>query len=90
MTDRSQSSVAAYGSDAWVALRFGRTVQWFRQHRAALEIEGFPRKDRLVGMTLKADVDAWLARRRTVADADAVQPDTHHTTKPTDRQLHGL
>jgi hypothetical protein len=80
MTDLSLSPFAAYGSDRWCADRLGKSLGWFRTHRARLEREGFPAKDTLVGLTLKADVDAFLARRRKVADAAPVRQDAHHTT----------
>lgn len=67
--DRTFSDVAAYGSDSWIAARFGRSLEWFRKSRTKLEADGFPKPDPLIGFTLKADVDAWLAKRRRVADA---------------------
>ncbi len=82
MTDLSLNPLAAYGSDRWCADRLGKSVSWFRKHRPRLEREGFPRKDALIGLTLKADVDAFLARRRKVTDAGPVQQDMHHTTTP--------
>ncbi|WP_234464103.1 hypothetical protein [Paracoccus caeni] len=66
--DRTFDAVAAYGSEHWVAARFGRSHDWLKRERPRLEAEGFPPRDRLTGYTLKADVDAWLAKRRRVAD----------------------
>jgi len=70
----------AFLSDRAVAEHLGLPVSTFRKKRAALEAEGFPAKDRLVGLTLAADVNAWLARRRVLADRDEVQTGRHHET----------
>jgi hypothetical protein len=76
VTDLSLTPLAAFGSDKWCSERLGKSIGWFRTHRPRLEREGFPAKDTLIGLTLKADVDAFLARRRKVADA--VHQDAHH------------
>lgn len=76
----------AYISDTLVAFFLGRKVSWLRTNRDALEREGFPRKDKLVGLTLRADLDAWLARRRNVADAETVRT----TDSTTNEVLHEL
>jgi predicted DNA-binding transcriptional regulator AlpA len=63
------------GSLAWVAARLGRSTDWFRTHRETLEQEGFPRPDPIIGLYLKADVDAWLdSRRRTRATVSTTIP----------------
>jgi hypothetical protein len=78
--DPSFNPDAAYGSDRWLAHTLGRSYEWFRKARPKLEADGFPRKDRVVGYTLKADVEAWLGRRRVVPDCVKVQePDSHHS-----------
>jgi hypothetical protein len=74
VTDLTMNPFAAYGSDAWCAERLGKSIFWFRQNRAKLEREGFPPKDALIGLTLKADVEAFLDRRRKVADAAVTPP----------------
>lgn len=74
--DPTFSADAAYGSLKWCASRLGRSVDWLREARGRLEREGFPEVDPLVGLTLKADVDAFLAKRRRVADPD---PAAHHS-----------
>lgn len=79
---------AAYITDREIASTLGRKVLWFRSHRKALEQEGFPRRDKLIGLTLRADVDAWLARRRVVADPVDTPTEAHHTT--TNEALHEL
>lgn len=75
-TDRTFDPVSAYGSERWVASRLGSNSDWLKKNRPKLEGEGFPPVDRLFGMTLKADVDAFLARRRRIADPDLTA--THH------------
>lgn len=66
--DRTFDRVSACGSDRWVAAILGSSVEWLRKHRGKLEAEGFPPKDPLIGLTLKADVEAFLAKRRRVSD----------------------
>lgn len=66
--DPTLSQDAAYGSLRWCAMRLGRSIDWLRDARPTLEREGFPRVDPLLGLTLKADVEAFLAKRRRVAD----------------------
>jgi hypothetical protein len=82
--DPSLSDAAAYGSIQWCADTLGKTRDWFRKNRPALEADGFPRVDRLVGLTLKSDVHAWLARRRRVTDGEE-----HHTPRKGEH-LHAL
>lgn len=75
--DPTFSADAAYGSLKWCASRLGRSVDWLRDARSRLEREGFPEVDPLLGLTLKADVEAFLARRRRVADpVSAAQHDS--------------
>ncbi|MCJ8138567.1 hypothetical protein [Falsirhodobacter halotolerans] len=66
--DHTFHEQAAYGSDRWVAITLGKSLDWFKKHRPELERDGFPKKDGLVGLTMKADVEAWLGRRRRIAD----------------------
>lgn len=79
-TDRTFDPVSAFGSERWVASRLGSNTDWLKKHRTKLEGEGFPPVDRLFGMTLKADVEAFLAKRRRVSDpeptADHHRPET--------------
>lgn len=78
--DRTTATESAYGSDHWCALTLGKSDGWFRKNRPRLEREGFPPKDGLLALTLKADVEAWLARRRVVADrVHAHTTGDHHT-----------
>jgi hypothetical protein len=78
--DLSMNPFAAYGSERWCAQRLGRTYEWFRKARADLEAEGFPARDRLIGMTHKSDVETWLSRRRVLADDEGARTTGHHAT----------
>lgn len=60
---------SAYGSEAWCAKTLGVSRDWFWRHRAKLEADGFPARDALMNRTNKADVLAWIARRRRLPDA---------------------
>lgn len=66
--DHTFDEIAAYGSDRYCATVLGKSLDWFKKHRAELEADGFPKIDRLIGLTSKADVEAWLAGRRRLAD----------------------
>jgi hypothetical protein len=79
----------AYLNETAVAKRLGRSADWLRQARPRLEREGFPRIDGLIGLTCLWDIDAWIARRRQVADA--VVAGTHHAGASADGDdLHAL
>lgn len=60
--------VPEYLSEAEVAVTLGRSRAWLKQTRPALEREGFPTVDALIGLTCRQDVLAWVKRRRRVAD----------------------
>lgn len=76
----------AYLADREVAYLIGRRVAWLRKHRADLMREGFPPKDKIIGLTLRADVEAWIAKRRIVADAAGVTKDVTITTSTTSKE----
>jgi hypothetical protein len=78
--DPTFADFAVYGSEKWCAARVGRTYEWFRKARPALEAEGFPRRDRLIGLTHKGDVDTWLSRRRVLTDDAGARTTGHHGT----------
>mgnify|MGYP000043273923 FL=1 len=71
--DRTFSDVSAFGSDAWCAATMGKSVEWFRKMRPTLEAIQFPPKDAITGLTIKADVEAWISRRRKLADRAIVE-----------------
>tara|TARA_R110000737_G_scaffold288712_1_gene295303 strand:+ start:903 stop:1163 length:261 start_codon:yes stop_codon:yes gene_type:complete len=73
MTDHSLKSVAAFGSARWVADRLGVTPPTFHSKRSNMEAEGFPTRDPILNMYIKADVDAWIKNRRKISDSDKVE-----------------
>jgi len=78
--DRTFAEISAYASDQWCSARVGMAYdRWRRAGRTMLENEGFPSRDPLTGMTLKADVDAWLEKRRRVADPALAQERSERT-----------
>ncbi|MGL6209696.1 MAG: hypothetical protein ACRC14_07705 [Paracoccaceae bacterium] len=78
--DVTFSDVSAYGSERWCAQALGKSYEWFRKARPSLEAHGFPQRDRLLGLTQKADVLAWIVRRRRLNDAPIA---AHHTAADT-------
>jgi hypothetical protein len=66
--DRTFDPLSEYGSNAWCGAVLGKTTDWFRKNRVTLEADGFPKVCRLVGLTVKADVRAWISKRRRYAD----------------------
>ena len=76
MTDISMNANALYGSLSWAALRIGRSKDWFLKARDKLEAEGFPCRDPLTNMYLKQDVDAWIEKRRRIAQAATLAAST--------------
>lgn len=72
----------SYLNEVEVAQKLGRSRDWLRKNRPVLEREGFPAIDSLIGLTCVDDVNAWIARRRKVADADPARltiSGDHHT-----------
>lgn len=73
--DRTFDPMAAFGSEAWCASKLGTSLSWFRSNRDRLEVGGFPPRDPLVRMRMKADVLAWIDRRRTIRPLESSQRD---------------
>jgi hypothetical protein len=71
--DRTFDRISLYGSHRWCATRLGLSFDRFKRERPALEALGFPKTDPICGLTIKADVDAWVSRRRRYADRDTVE-----------------
>lgn len=69
--DRTFDPLSEYGSHAWCAAVLGKSTDWFRKNREALEAAGFPRVCKIVGHTIKADVRAWITKRRQYSDVAA-------------------
>lgn len=79
-TDQTFDATCAFGSDRWCAHTLGYSMVAFQKARPQLEADGFPRPDGLIGRTNKADVHAWIARRRRLPDA--VVAATHAAEQP--------
>ena len=56
-----------YWNDEIVARALGRSLSWWHANRDLLYREGFPRKDPIIGLTPKAQVEKWVANRAQVA-----------------------
>jgi len=65
--DPTLDTLSLFGSNDWAALRLGITKDTFFRKRAELEVAGFPKPDPLTGRYIKADVDAWVERRRQIS-----------------------
>lgn len=72
--DRTFEATSAYASAAWCAATLGQSLAWFRRERSGLEAIGFPKVDPICGLTMKADVQEWISRRRKYADRAIVEP----------------
>lgn len=68
--DITLNEKSAYGSISWAGQRLGMTKSQFLRKREILESEGFPSRDPLTNLYHKADVDAWIDRRRRIQDVD--------------------
>ncbi len=68
MRDPTMEKISLNGSVRWAAARIGWTLNKFRQKRDILENDGFPKVDRITNLYVKADVDAWINRRRQLSD----------------------
>lgn len=68
MNDPTMDKISLNGSVRWAAARIGWTLNKFRQKRDILENDGFPKVDRITNLYVKADVDAWINRRRQLSD----------------------
>lgn len=66
--DHTMSKISLNGSVKWAAARIGWSLNSFKQKREVLETNGFPKVDRITNLYVKADIDAWINRRRQVAD----------------------
>lgn len=88
--DRTFHEVSMYGSLDWTATALGITKDVFFRKRAKWEKEqAFPKPDPINKMYIKADVEAWVARRRRVADS-VTQDATFHGSETTGINLHVL
>lgn len=72
--DPTFSAHCAFGSSRWVATLLGHSQDWFRSNLDRLTVAGFPAADPITRLYLKADVQAWLDRRRKIPDAGHIAP----------------
>ena len=77
--DRTFHEASLYGSAEWAAATMGLSKDNFFRRRPGWEAIGFPKPDHINKMYLKADVHAWVARRRKLSDrihpSEGVQTD---------------
>ena len=73
--DPSLSEHSLLGSISWAAMTLGMTKDNFQKKRPSLEKEGFPERDRLTNLFIKADVCAWVMKRRRLADPEPPKPE---------------
>jgi hypothetical protein len=66
--DPTMGQISLNGSVRWAAARIGWPLIRFKQKREILETNGFPTVDRITNLYVKADIDAWINRRRQVTD----------------------
>lgn len=62
----------AFVPEAWCADRLGLSISAYRNRLPTLEADGYPQKDRLIGLRQAADVNAWIEKRRRLHDAVTV------------------
>lgn len=76
-TDPTFDDLSLYGSIKWACKRMGKSTNWFYRHRDQLIAnEGFPRVDSVTNLYIKADIEAWIERRRQIPDKMTVQTTT--------------
>lgn len=73
--DHTFSDHSAFGSTRWAATVLGRSQDWFRQNLGTLSVAGFPKPDSITQLYLKADVNAWLERRRQIPNRGTAAED---------------
>jgi len=56
-----------YVNDAWIAAALGRTKSWWYANRDRLYREGFPQKDKIIGLTARWAVEKWISDRIAIA-----------------------
>ncbi len=66
---KTDTPQAAFARASWAAARLGISVDTFRRRRPLLARAGFPEIDPIVGAYVKADVEAWISKRRQIDDA---------------------
>lgn len=62
--DRTFEPVSRFGSLSWVAATLGLSKDQLRKRLPQMTTDGFPQPDPIVDLYIKADVQAWIDRRR--------------------------
>ena len=75
-TDRTFDPVSQFGSLRWVAATMGLSVDQLRPRLPKMSDDGFPPPDPIVTLYIKADVLAWIERRRQLPN-----PPEHQASK---------
>lgn len=81
MSDPTMDQISLNGSVKWAAARIGWSLYKFKQKRDILENDGFPKTDRITNLYVKADVDAWINRRRQLSDDIVISADVRNPEK---------
>jgi len=76
--DLTLSDESLWGSIGWASQTMGMSKDNFMRRRPKMMQEGFPAIDDLTNLYLKADVLAWIDRRRKVS---ATIPDSEPEPK---------
>lgn len=79
-SDPTFADHCAFGSSRWVAAVLGKGPAWLRKNLDRMTVAGFPAPDPITRLYLKADVIAWLDRRRQIPDRD---PRAHQAARET-------
>lgn len=68
MADLTLTDRSLYGSSDWVVMTIGKSKDWFAHNKKRMEADGFPKKDPIISLWIKADVEAWINKRRKFSD----------------------
>jgi len=69
-------------STATLCVYIGRSETWFNEHRAELEVQGFPKSVPLLGGYDRYAVDAWLDQRSDIVRTEAPMVGVRSWDKP--------
>ena len=75
-TDATFDEQSQYGSTAWVCATLGVSKDKFRSVRPKLLDHGFPDRDPLMNLYIKADIQAWIELRRSIRNQATVESPT--------------
>jgi hypothetical protein len=85
-TDRTFDDVSRYGSLKWLAAAMGLSIDQLRARLPRMYNDGLPKPDLIIGHYIKADVDAWIVRRRKFSNADADAQDSRPSQQELDER----